>query len=173
MPRIPPELCTRCKGYRLLCGLPSCPILDRLRSQARSLERAGWSQELHGSTPPSILVGERGYPGVDSTTCSPRAHRPRGQEVRGPGGLEDLPHPHRGYSQAQERACRRRLKGRRPEAPRTPVREGDRPRSPLHQACRQPPRASPPTRAQGLLRRLHQARGPHSPRAQGRGGGEP
>ncbi|BAA81008.1 conserved hypothetical protein [Aeropyrum pernix K1] len=64
MPRIPPELCTRCKGYRLLCGLPSCPILDRLRSQARSLERARWSREVQGSTPPSILVGERGYPGV-------------------------------------------------------------------------------------------------------------
>lgn len=64
MPRIPPELCTRCKGYKLLCGLPSCPILDRLRSQARSLQRAGWSRDLEGSTPPSILVGERGYPRI-------------------------------------------------------------------------------------------------------------
>ncbi len=65
MPRIPPELCTRCKGYRRLCGLPSCPILDRLRSQVQALSRAGWDKRVEGSSPPSALVGEFGYPRVN------------------------------------------------------------------------------------------------------------
>ncbi len=62
MVRIPPELCTRCKGYKKLCGLPSCPILDRLRSQATALARARWERRIGGSTPPAVLVGEAGYP---------------------------------------------------------------------------------------------------------------
>jgi hypothetical protein len=65
LPRIPPELCTRCKGYRRLCGLPTCPILDRLRSQAQALARAGWGRRVEGSSPPSALVGEHGYPKVN------------------------------------------------------------------------------------------------------------
>jgi len=62
--RIPPELCARCKGYKLLCGLPRCPILARLQSQAMSLSRLREGRHLEGSTPPSALVGERGYPSV-------------------------------------------------------------------------------------------------------------
>ncbi len=65
MPRIPPELCTRCKGYRRLCGLPTCPILDRLRSQVQALSRAGWERKVEGASPPSALVGEHGYPKVN------------------------------------------------------------------------------------------------------------
>ncbi len=92
MPRIPPELCTRCKGFRLLCGLPSCPILDRLRSQTRSLQRAGWRRDVEGPTPPSILVGERGYPRVRlyymvppgaSPQDAPRYEDPQGWRERG------------------------------------------------------------------------------------------
>ena len=62
--RIPPELCARCKGYKLLCGLPRCPIIARLQSQALSLSRLRGGREVEGDTPPSALVGERGYPSV-------------------------------------------------------------------------------------------------------------
>ncbi len=64
MPRIPPELCTRCKGYKKLCGLPRCPILDKFRVQARTVSAIS-GEELQGYTPPSMLVGERGYPRVN------------------------------------------------------------------------------------------------------------
>ena len=61
MKKISPELCARCKGYRRLCGLPKCPILQRLRAY----KRAQWEQrEPEGPSPPSPLVGERGYPKV-------------------------------------------------------------------------------------------------------------
>ncbi len=61
MRRVPPELCARCKGYRLLCGARRCPILERIRSYYR----AGWDErEPEGPSPPSALIGERGYPKV-------------------------------------------------------------------------------------------------------------
>lgn len=63
MPRIPPELCTRCKGYKLLCGLTSCPILERFRVQTLATVRIR-GRELEGYTPPSAIVGEQGYPRV-------------------------------------------------------------------------------------------------------------
>ena len=60
---IPPELCTRCKGYKRLCGLPKCPILEAFRAQVSVyLKLRGLSAS--GSTPPSALVGEHGYPRV-------------------------------------------------------------------------------------------------------------
>ncbi|MCE4628338.1 MAG: Nre family DNA repair protein [Desulfurococcales archaeon] len=63
MPRIPPELCAKCKGYKRLCGLPYCPILQRFRaSMSTALRVEGRSVE--GATPPGVLVGERGYPAV-------------------------------------------------------------------------------------------------------------
>ncbi|UXD21820.1 hypothetical protein IPA_08520 [Ignicoccus pacificus DSM 13166] len=61
MKRIDPELCARCKGYKRLCGLPNCPILQRFRAY----KSAGWEEkEPEGPTPPSPIVGERGYPKV-------------------------------------------------------------------------------------------------------------
>jgi hypothetical protein len=61
---IPPELCTRCKGYKRLCGLPRCPILEAFRAQVGVyLKLRGLSAS--GSTPPSTLVGEHGYPRVN------------------------------------------------------------------------------------------------------------
>lgn len=60
---IPPELCARCKGYKRLCGLPSCPILERFHGQVSSSLRVR-GLEVQGSTPPSVLVGEWGYPRV-------------------------------------------------------------------------------------------------------------
>lgn len=64
MPTIPPELCARCKGYKLLCGLPYCPILERFRAQVGALQLVS-GREVVGATPPSALVGEAGYPKVN------------------------------------------------------------------------------------------------------------
>jgi hypothetical protein len=63
LPSIPPELCARCKGYKLLCGLPRCPILERFRVQVSAVQRIN-GKDVVGSTPPSVLVGEYGYPKV-------------------------------------------------------------------------------------------------------------
>ncbi len=63
MKRIPPELCARCKGYKRLCGLPRCPILDVFQGQIRAVSRARGTR-VDGASPPGILVGEHGYPRV-------------------------------------------------------------------------------------------------------------
>ncbi|MDT7861161.1 MAG: Nre family DNA repair protein [Saccharolobus sp.] len=64
---IPAELCIKCKGHKYLCGLSYCPIMERFRSMVNSLQRVKISNSLklvEGSTPPSAIVGERGYPKV-------------------------------------------------------------------------------------------------------------
>lgn len=58
------DLCAKCKGSRRLCGRPKCPILVRinaLKSLSPKLENV---DNLFGSSPPSILVGEWGYPKI-------------------------------------------------------------------------------------------------------------
>ncbi|HVL88287.1 MAG TPA: Nre family DNA repair protein [Candidatus Thermoplasmatota archaeon] len=60
---IPPELCVRCKAARLLCGLPRCPILDRVREMIPAPAPLR-GRELYGPSPPSLFVGRHGYPTV-------------------------------------------------------------------------------------------------------------
>ena len=57
------KLCALCKGRKLLCGRPTCPILERFRV-VKSVERIVNRREIFGSSPPSIFVGEFGYPKV-------------------------------------------------------------------------------------------------------------
>ncbi|KUH33737.1 hypothetical protein APY94_04705 [Thermococcus celericrescens] len=57
------KLCAICKGRKLLCGRPTCPILERFRV-ARTVEQRLNKRHLFGSSPPSIFVGEYGYPKV-------------------------------------------------------------------------------------------------------------
>ncbi|ANF22986.1 Nre family DNA repair protein [Thermococcus piezophilus] len=57
------KLCAVCKGRKLLCGRPTCPILERFRVAKRVEERLN-KRHLFGSSPPSIFVGEYGYPKV-------------------------------------------------------------------------------------------------------------
>ena len=57
------KLCAVCKGRKLLCGRPTCPILERFRV-ARTVEQRLNKRHLFGSSPPSIFVGEYGYPRV-------------------------------------------------------------------------------------------------------------
>lgn len=60
---IPASLCVRCKGYKRLCGLPRCPILERFQAQTIAASRVQ-GRELQGLTPPGVVVGEHGYPKV-------------------------------------------------------------------------------------------------------------
>ncbi|WP_456454284.1 Nre family DNA repair protein [Thermococcus sp.] len=57
------KLCAVCKGRKLLCGRPTCPILERFRV-ARRVESKLNRREIFGSSPPSVFVGEYGYPKV-------------------------------------------------------------------------------------------------------------
>ncbi|QGA54432.1 hypothetical protein GFS03_07510 [Sulfolobus sp. E5-1-F] len=67
MHKIPAELCIKCKGHRNLCGLSYCPIMERFRGMVNSLQKIKIDTSfklVEGSTPPSGIVGEKGYPKV-------------------------------------------------------------------------------------------------------------
>ncbi|ADX82638.1 hypothetical protein GO599_14570 [Sulfolobus islandicus] len=67
MHKIPAELCIKCKGHKSLCGLPYCPIMERFRGMVSSLQKIKIDTSfklVEGSTPPSGIVGEKGYPKV-------------------------------------------------------------------------------------------------------------
>ncbi|HIP74663.1 MAG TPA: hypothetical protein EYH13_00590, partial [Thermococcus paralvinellae] len=51
------RLCALCKGRKLLCGRPTCPILERFRV-VKSVKRVVNRRKIFGSSPPSIFVGE-------------------------------------------------------------------------------------------------------------------
>lgn len=57
------ELCVRCKGYKRLCGLPRCPILEKVKATIEATARIT-GLEVSGSTPPTAIVGEKNYPFV-------------------------------------------------------------------------------------------------------------
>jgi hypothetical protein len=61
---ISPKLCVECKGHKYLCGLPTCPILNRFKSILITLSKINNNQLIKGSTPPSVIVGESKYPKV-------------------------------------------------------------------------------------------------------------
>ena len=54
-------LCAECKGVRRLCGRPRCPILQRVIESLRAGPQLSKSI-LPAATPPSVFVGEWGYP---------------------------------------------------------------------------------------------------------------
>lgn len=57
------RVCSKCMGHRHLCGIKPCPILMRAKALT-NIERAASSLNLAGSSPPSVFVGEYGYPKV-------------------------------------------------------------------------------------------------------------
>jgi len=77
--RLPPQLCAKCKGYKKLCGLPTCPILERFRVHARIATDA-LRGGVNGATPPSVIVGEAGYPNVPLLYHIPPGKRGRQAE---------------------------------------------------------------------------------------------
>ena len=89
MPRIPPELCAKCKGYKRLCGLPTCPILQRFRTQAMAATRIE-GRRVDGATPPGVLVGESGYPRVNLyLLIPPGIHGEEARDYENPQGWAD------------------------------------------------------------------------------------
>jgi hypothetical protein len=57
------SVCLLCRGGRMLCGKPNCPIIVKAQSLARSSLRIT-SPLIQGSTPPGVFVGRIGYPKV-------------------------------------------------------------------------------------------------------------
>lgn len=57
------NICVICKGSRRLCGRPVCPILLRFRESVRVTMEIK-NRVVYGATPPSLVVGERGYPRI-------------------------------------------------------------------------------------------------------------
>ncbi len=59
----PAWMCLQCRGAKLLCGKPRCPIIVKAQSIAR--QGASFSAEsVEGSSPPGVFVGRLGYPKV-------------------------------------------------------------------------------------------------------------
>ncbi|BCU68462.1 hypothetical protein HS7_18990 [Sulfolobales archaeon HS-7] len=68
MRSIPAELCVRCKGHKLLCGLLTCPLTERFRATiniSARIRKFNNQFSVNGSTPPSVLVGEKFYPKIN------------------------------------------------------------------------------------------------------------
>ncbi|ASJ16117.1 hypothetical protein A3L04_03000 [Thermococcus chitonophagus] len=63
MIKVNSQICAICKGRKLLCGRPVCPILERFRA-VREVTPLINREDIFGSSPPSIFVGEYGYPKV-------------------------------------------------------------------------------------------------------------
>ncbi|NHI84354.1 MAG: hypothetical protein EAX81_08650, partial [Candidatus Thorarchaeota archaeon] len=57
------RVCSKCMGHRHLCGIKPCPILMRAKALT-NIEKAASGLNLAGSSPPSVFVGEHGYPKV-------------------------------------------------------------------------------------------------------------
>lgn len=77
---IDPRLCVQCKAAKGLCGINPCPLLQRVRHAMP--QTAPKSQDLFGSSPPSLFVGRYGYPRVSVGPMLPPEHLPEEQAAR-------------------------------------------------------------------------------------------
>jgi len=59
----PAWMCLACRGAKLLCGKPRCPIIVKAQSLARQGPAVG-TNEIFGSSPPGVFVGRLGFPKV-------------------------------------------------------------------------------------------------------------
>lgn len=59
----PAWMCLACRGAKLLCGKPRCPIIVKAQSMAKGGPALA-SSEILGSSPPGVFVGRLGYPKV-------------------------------------------------------------------------------------------------------------
>lgn len=57
------SICVKCQGRKMLCGLPRCPVLDRMTALKASYMKIK-DNVVFGATPPSAVVGEAGWPDV-------------------------------------------------------------------------------------------------------------
>jgi hypothetical protein len=68
------EMCLACRGAKLLCGKPKCPILTKADGFARHAESLMSSEVIEGSSPPGVFVGRFGYPNVFIGPMVPAIH---------------------------------------------------------------------------------------------------
>jgi len=59
----PAWMCLQCRGAKLLCGQPRCPIIVKAQAMAR-IGGALSTPNIEGSSPPGVFVGRMGYPKV-------------------------------------------------------------------------------------------------------------
>jgi len=64
------NLCSVCKGSKLLCGKTECPLLVRMGAFSKMFQSVK-GKEVDGSSPPSVFVGRIGYPYVYIGPLSP------------------------------------------------------------------------------------------------------
>jgi len=57
-------MCLACRGAKLLCGKPRCPILTKAEGFAKNAGALLNSDLIQGSSPPGVFVGRFGYPKV-------------------------------------------------------------------------------------------------------------
>ena len=68
------EMCLACRGAKLLCGKPRCPILAKAEGFSRHAEALLNSDKIAGSSPPGVFVGRFGYPRVFIGPMVPAIH---------------------------------------------------------------------------------------------------
>jgi hypothetical protein len=66
-------LCVVCKGSRMLCGKPRCPVMVRVNSFVRAVPLIK-GLDIDGASPPSVFVGRIGYPYVYAGPLVPPVH---------------------------------------------------------------------------------------------------
>src|SRR5712692_3878924 len=59
----PAWMCLQCRGAKLLCGKPRCPIIVKAQAMARQGPMMS-TNEIDGASPPGVFVGRLGYPRV-------------------------------------------------------------------------------------------------------------
>ncbi|MFX0064303.1 MAG: hypothetical protein ACFFC7_19190, partial [Candidatus Hermodarchaeota archaeon] len=65
------ELCIQCKGGRLLCGKPRCPLILKYKALLPVKQVIGDNETLVGPSPPSLFVGRFGYPKIRVSPMAP------------------------------------------------------------------------------------------------------
>jgi len=64
------NLCSVCKGSKMLCGMTRCPIVQQAISHTK-MWRSIKGLNISGSSPPSVFVGRFGYPYVQIGPMAP------------------------------------------------------------------------------------------------------
>ncbi len=59
----PAWMCLQCRGAKLLCGKPRCPIIVKAQAMAKQMAPMS-GDEIDGSSPPGVFVGRQGYPRI-------------------------------------------------------------------------------------------------------------
>ncbi|MEM3341111.1 MAG: Nre family DNA repair protein [Thermoplasmata archaeon] len=81
MPNIPHAFCVKCKGSRGLCGLSSCPLLEKVKEMSIPFASG---KEIYGSSPPSVFIGHYGYPSVYAGPLVPPLLVPKAERLDSP-----------------------------------------------------------------------------------------